>query len=1494
MSICQVSSTSQKNGFMVCISQIIVVFQLLWVFMSALEISPQFADRYVVVGDPLWWTCSVKPEDSVDVTSLSFVWRKQDAELQSGGDLVNYNNGTIYFKQVKDSDLGVYTCKVTATTQTNNLAEKEARLLQAYASDSISLRAADQTVFLGGTAILECSFPAQPPATVTWQRNNRTLSSSSKVKFTTAFSDLSMLRLISVTYAEDGEYTCTADHMTLASPVRSDSVRIQVYGKPEIYEPPKSQRVPIGYNVTFSCESRSFPPSTVSWTFEPSDRSASPDLTSNPSVTSSISVHQQTGMMTIERASVLDSGAYMCNWTNEHGSESAEASLTVEGAPLAPEILVAPMNNELREGESLQLKCQGRGNPEPSIIWVFPSGLVFESLNGEISGGVSDVDKWTVDENGTLHIPQVTRSDGGLYSCRLSNKEGEDTASAFVDVHFEPAFSAAPQNVAVDIDAEFSLPCSAVGNPEPIITWSVPEDSSAELSDPEFDVDDGTLKVSRAQRKHHGKFTCVASNTVSTVESAAFVSVIGPPEMTKLPKSQVVVEGDSLRLDCEVNSFPDATVDWFYLHMVDLSLQSTNIVYIKSSLLVAEESIFEDEWSQISVEENSRYSLVNGNSLSISNAEQSDAGIYVCKASNSEGWRFEPAVLRVLTFPVFEVQPVTQQVQKGQLAVLNCYTNGVPVPSQRWLFNQGKIYTNNRIRDHNNGSLTIEDFTPQDVGLYTCLATNQAGQRSVSARLNLSLIPVLVTPPSNTTAAAGSPITFSCKGDGTTSFEVSWWSSNPQGEMTTLLAHTTYPDPPSNGDHTKEDPQSADSRFFWDENGDVVISCAEPNDVGWYMCSLQNDAGSVVSSPVYLSVNDIPTVQDLTSSPQTPRESATFTLVCLAAGPPQLDVTWIDPSGKEITQETDAEVGLTLTNDAQSSGEVRSSLTGTVNSQLHAGEWGCKPCNAIGCSLKKTSLTVQGKPTVVKVLSSESQREIEIKCVVFTSPEALVSYYMGNNVIQTPTIGHSVRDSALYIEKRLLQETYSCTASNQDGSVSLSFDLPSEVTIGTILPSPTSVQVEVHNKHNVTSLALIGVGVEFRKRNSSSPWLVLDFPLNNDVDVYLDSHKGIFDDSDNLCAKSAEGTTSARTARAASESNSDVLEDVAVASTGKELKYRIKLEAHQLKPFTDYEVRARVRNVLGYSDYSPVSSVKTQPGAPSPVTDLRVEVINRTASITWSVPEELGGDPMDVMVTVTLLDTDNNLLEEAFVGSNSDPQAEFRDLDVGLHTVQAFSVNTKNKEKSSAMTSAFTVEMQTPTFVPQLKTISAVDAHTFNITWSVPEEGDSQASPVTGYVLEVSSADKPTGEAQSYKSVHSVPGATTSFWVVTQLKESTTYLVKVASKNDGGSGPFSQAMSVSTPYDDFSELAFKDSGVGSLSWRLFAVIMIIVCSALIILITAIVLTYQIKLAKSKSVDLNPERDLRLDQHEEEEGGENSSAGSDRGLEGVENSNFTLY
>ncbi|GFO48636.1 hemicentin-1 [Plakobranchus ocellatus] len=1461
----------------------VALFIVMSTIVSSLRISPPLVDTYASLGSKLWWTCSVV--DSVPSSAVNIVWRFGNLDLMSDSRRTVYSNGTMYISVVQSGHLGEYTC-VARDSQTVTQAKAWLRL--AYISQSAVIQPLVQSVRLGGVAILQCRVDAQPRATFDWTFEGSVVKSTSDVKVVQVPSGVSTVRITDVKYENAGRYSCSVSHVTLASPLRAVSSTLSVYGPPELkISGLPNFTLPIGYTVSFQCPVMSEPSSQVSWTFQAASLSQPVPLSSTQL---GVSINATSGTLTLDTLAEDNSGLYTCTWTNQYGQISSTARLLVRGLPESPIFVQKPSDTTVVEGDDAIMNCSCKGNPRPIIEWSRTFGEVGHNREDKVEDSEGDyVDfEIEIDENFIsfpLRIRNISRDDFGMYTCKIANKEGEINASAYLEVMSAPVFDTQPQSMTVREGERLNLACTASGNPQPSISWTLPDNSSyvyqeGETGDQEISVlEDGQLIIRYVARDNHGIFICSASNMLGTATVSVTVAVSGAPHFVERPVSLGSIEGDQVKLTCAVSASPPATVVWYYKYLADLSIQSSNIAGVMASITSPSGDLSVTNVTQVDVQQSPRYSLASdGSSILISHVKESDAGLYICHASNVHGSAFAVAVLRVISSPTFQISPVSSKVSIGESVQLDCYSIGVPVPTQRWLFQKRYLEMKPGFQEFTNGSLFIESVTEEDLGTYTCLATNQAGQRSVSAMLSLSAKPTFVLVPLNTTVDLTSNATLLCQGNSMLPLQVTWHESNPAGELLRLLYSGFVEKNTSLSQlHT---PSTIFHYLEFSSNGNLILKCVDKETVGWYVCQLKNDEGVITSAPAYVDVHYMPDSLELGIVPSTPKEFQNATLTCKANGLPLPTLSWIMPSKIEVDMDSSAIKDVFIQPSViDSSGILISSLViQNAQSEIHGGIWMCKACNVGGCRMKMTEIHIQGVPHITKVTSEDAENEFAIYCIPSGSPSATVMYFSEDNQTRVLNVdGHRVQDNVMYVQKDQMRPNYWCSAENLFGISSLvRVSSPGSASIVGATPTETGIHLIVSTQIDLVSLAPTEFVVQYRKENEPSDWSMYSMPLEQTVDSYIPALNGVvFNESVLTCASSNADTLSRQVREIQASNNSSV----SVTSTGSIFVYQIEVLLSNLDSNTVYNVEAMILNILGSGPPSLLTQVRTLSSAPSVVTNVQVHVEDLTVTVTWNNPDPLNGQSNDVKITVALYNASASpeiLLEDVEISAADEPRVSFTVLHLGEYSLQISAANSRTGDVGETVVASFRVQQVPPSFVPEIEKILVMTSSSLEIHWSTKERNQDPntettiIAEVTGYRIKIERISGSLSSDSNRSFEIEIHNRSKSIYTAHDLLEHEEYSVRVAATNTAGRGAYSRPSTATTLYKAFSEKALDEEipDIG-IRWRLLAIILIVGFSVMIVFIGIILFSVQARLSKCKSVDLTPPQSSRGRNIEEE-------------------------
>ncbi|XP_072295552.1 palladin isoform X2 [Eucyclogobius newberryi] len=192
--------------------------------------------------------------------------------------------------------------------------------------------------------------------------------------------------------------------------------------------------------------------------------------------------------------------------------------------------------------------------------------------------------------------------------------------------------------------------------------------------------------------------------------------------------------------------------------------------------------------------------------------------------------------------PHFLQAPGDLIVQEGRLCRMDCKVSGLPTPDLVWQLNGQTIRPDSAhkmlVRENGVHSLVIEPVTSRDAGIYTCIASNRAGQNSFNLELivaakEMHKAPSFVEKLQNTSVAEGHPVRMECRVTGVPYPQIFWKRENDS------FTH-----------NTERISMHQDNCGYLC----MIIQPALKEDAGWYTVSAKNEAG-IVSSTARLDVH---------------------------------------------------------------------------------------------------------------------------------------------------------------------------------------------------------------------------------------------------------------------------------------------------------------------------------------------------------------------------------------------------------------------------------------------------------------------------------------------------------------------------------------------------------------------------------------------------------------------------------------------------------------
>eukprot|EP00118_Oscarella_pearsei_P016938 m.165733 g.165733 ORF g.165733 m.165733 type:complete len:5158 (+) comp38902_c0_seq1:154-15627(+) len=429
----------------------------------------------------------------------SLQWKYKGETIGEGGVAMSTPGQfhlVVTISEVKVSDAGDYSC-IAKNDVSEDVRSTSIFVIAppVFLPDSSVVTVIEKT-----TALLPCRVDGEPHPSVTWQNGGgsalllppgrwRVLSNDSLVIYSAEKEDARF-------------YTCTAsnDGGTITK-----RVKLNVLYSPQIIHISKRQYVQEGFTAVFQCQADGNPPPTITWRRKG-------NLLKNDSKTS---ISYSGNFLSVRNLRSEDAGRYACSAENSVGSVRAIARIEVD---VPPKILQIEDFIEVREKMVMSLPCNVSGSPKPTVTWLFGNKTL-----------PSGDDRITI-AKGNLQIKDMSPDDMGTYHCQAGNRAGNSEATTTVSVLFIPRIIHGPGtvNLAVSKFAKnITIPCIAIGNPEPSIRWSYPRVVAVEgqANFLEIKREPGKLIVTNPARSDGEQYKCAAVNSIGSAVSVGFLRI---------------------------------------------------------------------------------------------------------------------------------------------------------------------------------------------------------------------------------------------------------------------------------------------------------------------------------------------------------------------------------------------------------------------------------------------------------------------------------------------------------------------------------------------------------------------------------------------------------------------------------------------------------------------------------------------------------------------------------------------------------------------------------------------------------------------------------------------------------------------------------------------------------------------------------------------------------------------------------------------------------
>ncbi|NXO67474.1 MXRA5 protein, partial [Phainopepla nitens] len=568
----------------------------------------------------------------------------------------------------------------------------------------------------------------------------------------------------------------------------------------------------------------------------------------------------------------------------------------------------------------------------------------------------------------------------------------------------------ASQSISILAETDAFIPCDAVGEPKPFITWTKVSTGALMTTNsklPRFEVwKNGTLLIRNAQLQDRGQYLCTAQNLHGVDKMIVVLTVVAhqPKILLSRYRDVTVYFGETIAMECQASGTPNPLISWIFPDRKILQTVTTT---------------------------ESRIMLHENRTLSIKQATFSDRGVYKCVASNAAGADSIAVRLHIAALP-----PIIQQEKQENISLpfgssinIHCTAKAAPSPNIRWMVFDGtqirpSQFVNGNLFVFPNGTLYIRNVSPKDSGTYECIAANMVGAARRTVQLHVkkhaSNAKITGSSPQRTDVTYGGVLHLDCSASGDPWPRILW--RLPSKRMIDSL-HSTL-----------------ETRIKVFSNGTLVVHSVTDKDAGDYLCVARNKIGD---DYVVLKVNVMmkpAKIEHKNENNHKVKYGGDLKVDCVATGLPNPEISWGLPDGSMINtfMQSDDSGSRTKRYVVFDNGTLYFNDVGL----REEGDYTCYAENQIGKDEMKVRVKVVAEPATIRnktyiAINVPYGDVVTVACEAKGEPTPKVTWLSpANRPIPALSDKYQIyRDGTLLIQKAQRSDSgnYTCIARNSAG-----------------------------------------------------------------------------------------------------------------------------------------------------------------------------------------------------------------------------------------------------------------------------------------------------------------------------------------------------------------------------------------------------------------------------------------------------------------------------